>query len=134
ATCRTGCSVFSGVAAPCGRPRQRTRADMLTVKDLSKRFGGLLAVDQASLEVPEGRIIALIGPNGAGKTTLFACIAGFLRPDGGRISFAGDDVTGLAPHRIAVRGMVRTFQITQPFARLTVLENIRVGAYLRTPD
>jgi len=107
---------------------------MLTVKDLSKRFGGLLAVDQASLEVPEGRIIALIGPNGAGKTTLFACIAGFLRPDGGRISFAGDDVTGLAPHRIAVRGMVRTFQITQPFARLTVLENIRVGAYLRTPD
>ena len=107
---------------------------MLTAKDLSKRFGGLLAVDQASLEVPEGRIIALIGPNGAGKTTLFACIAGFLRPDGGRISFAGDDVTGLAPHRIAVRGMVRTFQITQPFARLTVLENIRVGAYLRTPD
>ena len=105
---------------------------MLQVDHLTKRFGGLLAVDSASLEVASGRIVALIGPNGAGKTTLFASIAGFLRPDDGRILFEGEDITGQPPERICERGMVRTFQITQPFARLSVLENIMVGAYLRT--
>ena len=102
---------------------------MLKATGLTKTFGGLRAVDNASLQVDEGRIVALIGPNGAGKTTLFASLAGFLRPDGGRVEFMGEDVTGLAAHRIARRGMVRTFQITQPFARLSVLENIAVGAY-----
>ena len=105
---------------------------MLEVRGLTKRFGGLVAVDNASLSVPQGAIVALIGPNGAGKTTLFAAIAGFLKPDGGSVSFAGADVTGLPPHRICRLGMVRTFQITQPFARLSVLENIMTGAYLRT--
>ena len=102
---------------------------MLQVTGLTKIFGGLRAVDNASLGVDEGRIVALIGPNGAGKTTLFACIAGFLPLNGGRVEFLGQDITGLPVHRIARAGMVRTFQITQPFAKLTVHENIAVGAY-----
>ena len=100
---------------------------MLEVRDLSKAFGGLKAVDHASLDVREGEIVGLIGPNGAGKTTLFAAIAGFHKPDGGRIVFEGRDITGLEPHRICAAGMVRTFQVTQPFARISVRENIMVG-------
>jgi branched-chain amino acid transport system ATP-binding protein len=107
---------------------------MLEVRELSKAFGGLKAVDKASLDVRAGEIVGLIGPNGAGKTTLFAAIAGFHKPDGGGISFEGNDITGLPPHRICAAGMVRTFQITQPFARLSVRENIMVGAYFRTAD
>ncbi len=107
---------------------------MLEVRDLMKRFGGLKAVDGASLDVDQGAIVGLIGPNGAGKTTLFATIAGFHKPDGGRVRFEGQDITGLPPHLLCERGMVRTFQITQPFARLSVIENIMVGAYLRTAD
>ena len=107
---------------------------MLEVRDLTKVFGGLRAVDGASLDVGEGSIVALIGPNGAGKTTLFAAITGFVRPDGGSVRFRGEDITGLAPHLICARGMVRTFQITQPFAKLTVRENIMVGAYLHTAE
>ena len=102
---------------------------MLQVQGLSKIFGGLRAVDDASLTVDPGRIVALIGPNGAGKTTFFACVAGFHTPDAGRVYFNGQDITGIAPHLIARRGMVRTFQITQPFAKLSVLDNIMVGAY-----
>src|SRR6188472_2136611 len=107
---------------------------MLEVRDLSKSFGGLKAVDRASLDVRQGEIVGLIGPNGAGKTTLFAAIAGFQAPDAGRVAFAGQDITGLAPHRICAAGMVRTFQITQPFAKISVRENIMVGAYFRTAD
>jgi branched-chain amino acid transport system ATP-binding protein len=107
---------------------------MLEVRNLSKAFGGLKAVDQASLDVAAGEIVGLIGPNGAGKTTLFAAIAGFHKPDAGRIVLEGRDITGLAPHRICAAGMVRTFQITQPFARISVRENIMVGAYFRTAD
>lgn len=107
---------------------------MLEVRDISKSFGGLKAVDSASLDVASGEIVALIGPNGAGKTTLFATIAGFHRPDAGTVSFEGKPITGLAPHRICAAGMVRTFQITQPFAGISVRENIMVGAYLHTAD
>ena len=107
---------------------------MLQVSHLSKVFGGLRAVDDASLQVDEGRIVALIGPNGAGKTTLFACIAGFLPVNAGRVVFMGQDITGWPVHRIARAGMVRTFQLTQPFAKLTVHENIAVGAYQKYPD
>src|ERR1700755_931650 len=103
---------------------------LLRVEDVSKRFGGLLAVDHAAFEAPAGRITALIGPNGAGKTTLFAIIAGFLRPSARRILFDGADVPGLPPHRLARRGIARTFQIVQPFAALTVAENIAVGSHL----
>ncbi len=102
---------------------------MLRVSGVTKIFGGLRAVDGAALQVDQGRIVALIGPNGAGKTTLFACIAGFLRIDAGRVELLGQDITGQPVHRIARAGMVRTFQITQPFAKLTVHENIAVGAY-----
>ena len=106
---------------------------MLEAVGVTKRFGGLLAVDAASLTVPAGSIVALIGPNGAGKTTLFATIAGFHRPDAGSIRFEGQDISGAPPHAICRLGMVRTFQVTQPFARLSVLDNLMVGAYLRTP-
>ncbi len=107
---------------------------MLEVRNLGKRFGGLAAVDGASLDVAEGEIIALIGPNGAGKTTLFASISGFVRPDTGSVRFDGADVTGLAPHLICARGLARTFQIVQPFEQLTVRENIAVGAHLHRPS
>jgi branched-chain amino acid transport system ATP-binding protein len=103
---------------------------LLRVDGVSKRFGGLLAVDKVSLSVEAGRITALIGPNGAGKTTLFAMISGFLAPSGGRIYHRGEDITGVPPYRLARRGIARTFQIVRPFAGLTVHENIAVGAHL----
>ena len=102
---------------------------MLRIEGLTKIFGGLRAVDNASLKVDAGQIVALIGPNGAGKTTLFASIAGFHKINAGRVEFLGQDITGLPVHEIARRGMVRTFQITQPFAKLSVLENIAVGSH-----
>ena len=104
---------------------------LLVVDRVSQRFGGLLAVDAASLSAPAGRITALIGPNGAGKTTLFAIISGFLKPSAGSIRYNGEEITGEPPHRLARRGIARTFQIVQPFAGLSVLENILVGAHLR---
>jgi len=107
---------------------------VLEVRALSKSFGGLRAVKDVSFEVQAGSITALIGPNGAGKTTTFAMLAGFIAPDAGSVRFRGTDVTGWRPHRIAAAGMVRTFQLTQPFAGLSVMENIRVGAFLRTRD
>jgi branched-chain amino acid transport system ATP-binding protein len=103
---------------------------LLRIDAISKRFGGLLAVDKASFNIRPGHITALIGPNGAGKTTLFAIISGFLTPDEGRIIYDGTDITGAPPHMLARRGIARTFQIVQPFAGLTVRENIAVGAHL----
>ncbi len=103
---------------------------MLTVNAVTKRFGGLIAVDAASLTVSAGSITGLIGPNGAGKTTLFAVISGFEAPSSGHVHFGGQDITTLPAHRRARRGIARTFQIVQPFAGLTVRENIAVGAYL----
>ena len=106
---------------------------ILHVERLTKRFGALVAVKDATLSVPEGSITGLIGPNGAGKTTLFAMAAGFLPTDSGTVQFAGRDVTALAPHERASLGMARTFQIMQPFAGLSVRENIAVGVYAHTP-
>ena len=106
---------------------------LLRVAGLSIAFGGLRAVQDVSFEVPRGRLCALIGPNGAGKTTLFALVSGFLRPDSGRVMFAGQDITGRPPHLNARAGMTRTFQIVQPFAAQTVRENIAVGAHLHEP-
>ncbi len=103
---------------------------LLRVAGVSKRFGGLLAVDNVSLSVQSGRITALIGPNGAGKTTLFAMISGFLTPSSGRIYHRSEDITGVSPYRLARRGIARTFQIVRPFVGLTVHENIAVGAHL----
>ena len=104
---------------------------VLKVQGLTKRFGGLTAVDDVSLSVEAGGITGLIGPNGAGKTTLFSLISGFERPSLGHIMFRGEEITGLSPDRRAVLGIARTFQIVQPFARLSVAENIAVGAHLR---
>lgn len=106
---------------------------MLEVRHLTKRFGGLVATNDVSLTLQAGAIGALIGPNGAGKTTLFAQVSGFHRPDEGQILFQGRSILGLTPERICIEGIARTFQIVQPFAGLTVLENIAVGAYLRHP-
>ena len=122
---------------PSGAARHRRSTAMaealLRVEQVSKRFGGLLAVDRASFTADAGRITALIGPNGAGKTTLFAIITGFLPPSEGRVLYDGADITGEPPHRLARRGIARTFQIVQPFAGLTVRENIAVGAHLSRP-
>jgi branched-chain amino acid transport system ATP-binding protein len=109
---------------------------LLSVDRVTRRFGGLLAVNCASLSAEEGRITALIGPNGAGKTTLFSIISGFIEASEGSVRYAGEDITGEPPHRLARRGIARTFQIVQPFIGLSVRENILVGAYLhhRTRD
>ena len=103
---------------------------MLEIASVSKRFGGLTAVAEASLSVRDGEIVALIGPNGAGKTTLFGIAAGFIPADSGSVRFAGEEILGLPPHLVARRGLVRTFQIVQPFAGLTVRENVAVGCQL----
>jgi branched-chain amino acid transport system ATP-binding protein len=105
----------------------------LAVRDLTKRFGGLTAVSEATFDVREGSITGLIGPNGAGKTTLFAMIAGFEQPSAGLVLLDGEEITGRKPHDLAKLGLARTFQIVQPFAGLSVRENIAVGAFLRLP-
>lgn len=97
---------------------------MIIVENLSKQFGGLRAVDNASLKIETGSITGLIGPNGAGKTTLFNVIAGVHKPTTGRVLLDGEDVTGLAPHELFHRGMLRTFQIAHEFSTMTVRENL----------
>jgi branched-chain amino acid transport system ATP-binding protein len=104
---------------------------MLSVNGISKSFRGLKAVSNASFEIPEGSINALIGPNGAGKTTIFNMIAGVFPPDSGSIHFQGKAIHGLRPDEVCAAGIGRTFQIVKPFAGLTVLENVMVGAFLR---
>jgi branched-chain amino acid transport system ATP-binding protein len=101
---------------------------LLTLDKVSKRFGGLQAVKDLSFEVREGEILGLIGPNGAGKSTLFNLINGVFAPDTGRITFAGTDITGEKPYRVARHGLARTHQIVQPLTNMTVLENCTVGA------
>lgn len=104
---------------------------MLDIRNVTMRFGGLVAVKDASLQVEEGSITGLIGPNGAGKTTLFSVASGFLAPSAGQVFMQGQDITAMPPHVRAERGLARTFQIVQPFAGLNTLENIAVGAFLR---
>ena len=105
---------------------------LLAVHGLTKRFGGLVALDGASFSVEQGGITAVIGPNGAGKTTLFNALSGFIPPSEGRILFDGQDLAGLPPHHVAARGLVRTFQLVRPFPAMTIAENVRVGTYLHT--
>ncbi|WP_431267143.1 ABC transporter ATP-binding protein [Dankookia sp. P2] len=104
---------------------------LLTVENLAVHIGGLVAIADASFAVPEGQVISLIGPNGAGKTTAFNVITGYMRPTAGRIRFDGQDITGLAPDRIAQRGLVRSFQRTSVFAGCTVLENALMALHRR---
>jgi branched-chain amino acid transport system ATP-binding protein len=105
---------------------------LLSVRNVSKRFGGLQAVDGLSFDVAQGSIKALIGPNGAGKTTLFNLISGALEPDCGEIVFGGAEVHDLSPDRIASLGMVRTFQHIRLFPKMTVLENVMVGRHVHS--
>jgi branched-chain amino acid transport system ATP-binding protein len=100
---------------------------ILTLQELKKSFGGLLAVDKLSFVVNEGEVLGLIGPNGSGKTTCFNLISGSLKPDSGSITFQGKDITGLKPHRICHEGIARTFQLTRPLAGLTPLQNVMIG-------
>ena len=97
---------------------------MIKVENLHRHFGGFRAVDGASLEICEGSITGLVGPNGAGKTTLFNVIAGVLPPTSGRVTMAGDDITGMAPHQLFHKGLLRTFQIAHEFSSMTVRENL----------
>jgi len=107
---------------------------ILTVENITKRFGGLVAVHNLSLSVEKGEILGMIGPNGAGKTTAFNMISGYYRPDEGRVVFDGQDVTGRRPDQICKLGLARTFQVVKPFPQLSVLDNVIVGAYNRTND
>ncbi len=106
---------------------------LLEADGLSRRFGGLVAVNSVSLALEEGEVVGVIGPNGAGKSTLFGLIAGALRPSAGRLAFAGDDVTGWRSDRAARAGVGRTYQIVRVFRSMSVLENVLVGAYLHDP-
>jgi branched-chain amino acid transport system ATP-binding protein len=100
---------------------------MLQVEGITKSFGGFMAVNGARLDVRQGEIVAVIGPNGAGKTTLFNLITGMLRPDGGKILFKGEEITGFSAHRICKKGMCRSFQVVSLFSRLTVFENVQLA-------
>jgi branched-chain amino acid transport system ATP-binding protein len=104
---------------------------LLEVTNLTRSFGGLRAVSALSFAVEKGTIVSLIGPNGAGKTTTFSLISGFQRPTEGDIVFKGERITRLSPDAICVRGLTRTFQIMQAFPRLTTLQNVMIGAYVR---
>jgi branched-chain amino acid transport system ATP-binding protein len=103
---------------------------LLEIHSLTKNFGGLVAVDQFSMSVAEGQIVGLIGPNGAGKTTVFNLITGVIRPSAGKVEFNGKDVTGKSPHKLAVSGIGRTFQLTPLFTEFTTLENVVASYYL----
>lgn len=100
---------------------------ILGVENLSKSFGGLMAISNLDFALEEGKILGLIGPNGSGKTTLFNLITGFLKPDTGRITFDGREITGLAPFKVCSAGIARTFQLNKPFGSMTALENVMVG-------
>jgi len=102
--------------------------EILTVKDARKSFGGLRVLDGCSLGIREGDIVGLIGPNGAGKSTLFEIISGFVPPDSGSIIFQGKEILGLAAHEIARLGLIRTFQMPRALSRMSVLENMMLGA------
>jgi branched-chain amino acid transport system ATP-binding protein len=110
-----------------------TGPPLLSLEGVTKRFGGLTAVHEVSLEVRSGDLLGIIGPNGAGKTTLFNVIAGYFRPEAGRIAFDGHDLTGRPAHAISRLGLTRTFQIVKPFGNLSVLDNVMIGALTRQP-
>lgn len=102
---------------------------LLSISNVTKRFGGIVALNNVSFDVRQGEIVGLIGPNGAGKTTCLSIIAGFLRPDQGKVYFKNRDITKLAPFKRARLGLIGTFQIPRPFRNLTVYQNLLIGAY-----
>ncbi len=106
-------------------------APLLSLRGLTRRFGGLTAVDGIDLDLAKGELISIIGPNGAGKTTLFNLVTGLDRPDAGDVGFEGQDITGLSPERLAARGIARTFQLGRVFGNLSVMDNVLIGAHTR---
>jgi len=137
----TAAQTIPAMPAPCtrssaGKPSLETTAvsgvPLLSVRGLSKSFGGLKAVQNVGFEVSKGAILGIIGPNGAGKTTAFNLLNGFLRPDAGQILLDGRDVTRRKPYQLCAAGVGRTFQIMRPFARMSVADNVVIGAYVRS--
>ncbi|MCP3385484.1 ABC transporter ATP-binding protein [Bradyrhizobium sp. CCGUVB4N] len=106
-------------------------APLLSLRGLTRRFGGLTAVDGMDLDLAKGGLVSIIGPNGAGKTTLFNLVTGLDRPDAGEVRFEGQDITGLSPERLAGRGIARTFQLGRVFGNLSVMDNVLIGAHTR---
>ncbi|QOZ79271.1 ABC transporter ATP-binding protein [Bradyrhizobium sp. CCBAU 53351] len=104
---------------------------MLSLRGLTRRFGGLTAVDAIDLDLAKGELVSIIGPNGAGKTTLFNLVTGLDRPDAGTVHFEGRDITGLSPERLAAEGIARTFQLGRVFGNLSVMDNVLIGAHTR---
>lgn len=102
--------------------------ELLSIEGVTKAFGGIVAVKDFTLKIKKGEIVGLMGPNGAGKTTLLNIISGEIKPDSGRLAFKGVDITGLPPHRICHMGIARTYQIPQPFLKLSCLENVAIGS------
>jgi branched-chain amino acid transport system ATP-binding protein len=101
---------------------------LIEAEKVTKKFGGLMALREVSFGIAKGEILGLIGPNGAGKTTLFNAVAGVFPPESGKIQFNGEEITGLRPHELCMKGIARTFQITKPFLNISVLDNLMVGA------
>src|SRR5947209_3770743 len=120
-------AIPTAAEAPARRP---FGAPLLELQNASRAFGGLKAVDEVTLSVPEGMIYGIIGPNGAGKTTLFNVLNGFLAAEQGSMRFAGQEIGGLKPHEVCARGIGRTFQVVRAFPRMTVLENVVIGAFV----
>ncbi|WP_164937946.1 ABC transporter ATP-binding protein [Bradyrhizobium guangxiense] len=106
-------------------------ARMLSLRGLTRHFGGLTAVDAIDLDLAKGELVSIIGPNGAGKTTLFNLVTGLDRPDAGTVHFEGQDITGLSPERLAGEGIARTFQLGRVFGNLSVMDNVLIGAHTR---
>ena len=104
---------------------------MLSVANLTKDFGGLRAIDDLSFEVEKGELVGVVGPNGSGKTTCFNLLTGYIKPTSGSVRFRRSSIVGLPPHKIAARGIVRTFQLTSLFPQLTVLDNVLLGLHLK---
>ncbi len=107
---------------------------LLEVRKLSKRFGGIVALNSVDVEIREGELVGIVGPNGAGKTTLINCITGIYKPEAGKVVFLGEDITGKAPHEIALRGIARTWQKVRPFLNMSVIDAVTTGALLKTNE
>jgi branched-chain amino acid transport system permease protein len=139
---RAGSSPATVVSASVHQPpistghvnRTVSKEVVLTVESISRAFGGLKAVEDVSFDVHKGEVLGIIGPNGAGKTTLFNVLNGFIPPNAGRVTWANENLVGLRPNEICRRGIGRTFQVVRPFSRMTVLQNVVVGAFVAEPD
>lgn len=114
------------MSAPANRVQENPLQSALDIEGIALGFGGVRALDGVSFKVPQSRLVGLIGPNGAGKTTLFNVVSGLLKAETGRVRLAGEDVTGLSPHRLTAKGLVRTFQIARGFPKLTLFEHLMI--------